>query len=114
MEEKEEEIFDTPILATPFYMDSRLEEAPVREKMGRESGDGKPRRKHRGGRRNRGRTGAEGAPQQAAPKAEAKTQEEKKSGQKPRPQKEQAPKQPSSPQPKSGESRTEAGESGEA
>ncbi len=114
VEEKEEEVLDTPILATPFYMDSRLEDAPVREKMGRESGDGKPRRKHRGGRRNRGRTGAEGAPQQAAPKAEAKTQEEQKSGQKPRPQKEQAPKQPSSPQPKSGESRAEAGESGEA
>ena len=27
-EKEEEEIFDTPILATPFYMDSKLEDAP--------------------------------------------------------------------------------------
>lgn len=52
VDEKEEESFTVrPVLSTPFYMDSKLEEAPVREKMGEESGDGKPRRRHRGGRR---------------------------------------------------------------
>ena len=112
-EKEEEEIFDTPILATPFYMDAKLEDAPVREKMGRESGDGKPRRRHRGGRRNRSKTGAEGAPQQPPAKAEAKPQEEKK-GQKPRTPKAQAPKQPPASQPKGAETRpaAEGGESG--
>ena len=118
VEEKEEEVFDTPILATPFYMDEKLEDAPVREKIGRESGDGKPRRRHRGGRRSRGKTGGETA-QQPAPKAEGKPQEEKKAGQggqKPRPAKaQQGPKQQPSSQPKGGENRSaEAGESGEA
>ena len=119
-EREEEEVFNTPILATPFYMDSRLEDAPVREKMGRESGDGKPRRKHRGGRRNRNRTGADAGAQQPAPKAEAKPQEEKKGGQggqKPRaPKAQQSPKQQPAPQPKGGEPRGAAGsgESGEA
>ena len=118
-EKEEEEIFDTPILATPFYMDSKLEDAPVREKMGRESGDGKPRRKHRGGRRNRSKAGGESAaPQQAAAKGEERPQEEKKSGQggqKPRPPKAQGPKQQSAAQPKAAESRpaAESGEGGE-
>ena len=118
-EKEEEEIFDTPILATPFYMDSKLEDAPVREKMGRESGDGKPRRKHRGGRRNRSKAGGESAaPQQAAAKGEERPQEEKKSGQgsqKPRPPKAQGPKQQSAAQPKGAESRpaAESGEGGE-
>ena len=112
-EKEEEEIFDTPILATPFYMDAKLEDAPVREKMGRESGDGKPRRRHRGGRRNRSKTSAEGVPQQPPAKAEAKPQEEKK-GQKPRTPKPQAPKQPPASQPKGAETRpaAEGGESG--
>ena len=98
VEEKEEEVFDTPILATPFYMDTKLEDAPVREKMGRESSDGKPRRKHRGGRRSRNKSGAETAAQQPAPKAEATPQEEKKGGQKPRPHKAPKAQQPA-PQP---------------
>ena len=113
VEEKEEEVFDTPILATPFYMDTKLEDAPVREKMGRESSDGKPRRKHRGGRRSRNKSGAETAAQQPAPKAEAKPQE-KKGGQKPRSPKAPKAQQPA-PQPKGGEARAaEGGESGEA
>ena len=114
VEEMEVLVFDTPILATPFYMDTKLEDAPVREKMGRESSDGKPRRKHRGGRRSRNKSGAETAAQQPAPKAEAKPQEEKKGGQKPRPPKAPKAQQPA-PQPKGGEARAaEGGESGEA
>ena len=115
-EKEEEEIFDTPILATPFYMDSKLEDAPVREKMGRESGDGKPRRRHRGGRRNRSKSGGEAAAQQQAPaKAEAKPQDEKKS-QRPRQPKAQGARPQAAPQSKGAEPRPvpESGEGGEA
>ena len=63
VEEREEEGFEMPVLSTPFYMEHALEDAPVREKMSHESGsDGKPRRKHRGGRRRSG-----SKPQDAAP-----------------------------------------------
>ena len=55
VDEKEEESFATPIFTTPFYMNSQLEEAPIREKMGEETIDGKPRRRHRGGRRRSGK-----------------------------------------------------------
>jgi len=51
VEEKEEEFFAEPILATPFYVDEELEEAPVREKISVPEG-GKSRRRHRGGRRH--------------------------------------------------------------
>ena len=55
----EEDLFAGPILSTPFYMSPELEEAPIREKIGGPgSGDGKARRKHRGGRRRGGKTGA--------------------------------------------------------
>ena len=77
VEEKDEELFSTPILATPFTMDEELEEALVREKMGIEGGEtGKPRRRHRGGRRRHKSGGAEQAkPQQQS--SEKKTGEKK-------------------------------------
>ncbi len=79
VEEKDEEVFTaTPIFTTPFYMDSHLENAPVREKMGEESADGKPRRRHRGGRR---RSGKAEQPKQTAP-AEQKS-EKRSDGKKP-------------------------------
>ena len=93
VEEPEEEL-DEPVFTTPFYMDARLEEAPVREEIGApESGDGKSRRRHRGGRR---RSGGGGKPAEARPAKQEERQtakgpksgEEKKGGQqggKPRP-----------------------------
>ena len=61
VEEREEEEFTTPVLMTPFYMDTELEDAPVREKIGESEGK---RRRHRGGRRRSGKSG-EGAPKPA-------------------------------------------------
>ena len=47
-----EESFSPPVFSTSFLVDEELEEAPVREKIGQEQGEGgKPRRRHRGGRR---------------------------------------------------------------
>ena len=59
VEEKAEELVIPPLVAPSFFVDSALEEAPVREKMSEESDGGKPR--HRGSRRGRkgGRSGAE-------------------------------------------------------
>jgi len=54
VEERTEDIFDAPILTTPFYMDHTFEDAPVREKFGQEGGENKARRRHRGGRRSHG------------------------------------------------------------
>ena len=100
VEEKEEEEFVAPVLTTPFYMDAKLEDAPVREKIGVE-GDGRSRRRSRGARR-RGK-GPEGQKQE--PKAaqggkgeQPRPGQEKKGGgqqggSKPRPPK-QGPKQP--------------------
>ncbi len=112
VEEREEEEFATPILATPFYAAPELEDAPVREKMGVEGSDsGKPRRRHRGGRRGRsGKPAGEGQQPRVEgkqpPKAENRRQlragEEKKvgqGGQKPRPPKQQGPRQPQQPRP---------------
>jgi len=99
VEEKEEELFAAPILATPFYIDKELEEAPIREKIGgAESGEssGKSRRRHRGGRRGKGGSkAASGEAQQ--PKAEnkpAKTEGKKEKQ-----------------QPKSGEEKKQGGKS---
>ena len=53
----EDEDLEMPAFTTPFYMDAKLEEAPVREKIGTPgSGEGKSRRRphHRGGHRGRG------------------------------------------------------------
>jgi len=80
VEEKEEEIFAAPILATPFYEAEEMEEALTREKMGIEGGEsGKPRRRHRGGRRRNKSVAAEvvKTEQSAEKKAEKKTTEKK-------------------------------------
>ena len=111
VEEKEEEEFAAPILTTPFYMDAQLEDAPVREKIGgAEAGEGKSRRRHRGGRRKSGaKSAGEGQQPEKQEKQESrqpakqggkqnppKENQEKKNGQggKPRPPKAQGPKQP--------------------
>ena len=59
VEEREDELLIAPIVATPFFVDEALEEAPIREKMGEESEGGRAR--HRGARRSRkgGKAGAE-------------------------------------------------------
>ena len=124
VEEKEEEEFVTPVLTTPFYMDAKLEDAPVREKIGAEDG-GRSRRRSRSRRRGKG-TGEGQAPRPDQPK-EAKQpaqgkepggkdqggkagQQEKKGGQKPRPPK-QGPKQPAQ-QPKDAAPRSAEGTDG--
>ena len=114
VEEKPEEEFIAPVItATPFYVDAQLEDAPVREKMGVEGSEtGKPRRRHRGGRRSSGKPA--GDPVKAEPKQQPKYGEEKKSGQggqKPRPPKQQAPKQPQQPRPEA--AKGESGDGGE-
>lgn len=125
VEEKEEEEFAAPVLTTPFYMDAKLEDAPVREKIGTEDG-GRSRRRSRSRRRGKG-TG-EGQPARPEQPKEAKqpakepggkdqggkaNQQEKKGGQKPRPPK-QGPKQPAQ-QPKDAAPRSaEGGDGGEA
>mgnify|MGYP000347423169 CR=1 FL=1 len=124
VEEKEEEEFVTPVLTTPFYMDAKLEDAPVREKIGAEDG-GRSRRRSRSRRRGKG-TG-EGQPARPDQPKEAKQpaqgkepggqnqggkagQQEKKGGQKPRPPK-QGPKQPAQ-QPKDAAPRSAEGTDG--
>ena len=80
VEPKEAEEFreEAPALMPPFYMDTQLEEAPMREKIGAPgSGDGKPRRRHRGGRRRGGAKSGEGVEQ---PKAEARGRRRRKGG----------------------------------
>ena len=51
VEEREEEVLVPPVIATPFFVDEALEEAPVREKMGEVSEGGRAR--HRGPRHSR-------------------------------------------------------------
>ena len=87
VEEKEESIPETPILATPFYMDP-MEDAPVREKIGAPgSGEGKSRRRHRGGRRRSGKTTPEGGEQPKAEERQAENRERPRaSGQRGKPQ----------------------------
>lgn len=114
VEEQEEEEFASPILATPFYTAPELEDAPVREKMGVEGSDsGKPRRRHRGGRRRSGKPGLEGQQPRAENKQQPKGGEEKKGGQggqKARPPKQQGPKQQPAPEARA----VEGGDGGEA
>ncbi len=125
VEEKEEEEFTAPVLTTPFYMDAKLEDAPVREKIGTEDGS-RSRRRSRSHRR--GKPAGEGQPARPEQPKEAKqpakesggkdqggkaNQQEKKGGQKPRPPK-QGPKQPAQ-QPKDAAPRSaEGGDGGEA
>ena len=55
VEEREEEELIQPVFSTSYYTDDHLAEAPRREKMSIEGSDtGKPRHRHRGGRRRRG------------------------------------------------------------
>nr|WP_295764540.1 regulatory iron-sulfur-containing complex subunit RicT [uncultured Oscillibacter sp.] len=80
VEEKEEEELIQPVFSTSYYTDDHLADAPRREKMGMEGGDtGKPRHRHRGGRRKSGPR-PEGQPP-------ASQQPPKKQGQPPRPPK---------------------------
>ncbi len=78
VEEREEEELIQPVFSTTYYTDDHLAESPRREKMSVES-DGKPRHRHRGGRRRSGPR-PEGAMQQ---------QPKKQGGQSPRPPKQQ-------------------------
>jgi len=98
VEEKQEEEFIAPVItSTAFYEAPELEDAPVREKMGVEGSEsGKPRRRHRGGRR-RSKSAASGEAQQ--PKAEPKTEKkaEPKSG-----EKKQQPRKPRPAKPQEG------------
>ena len=117
VEEKPEEEFITPVItATPFYMDSHLEDAPIREKMGVEGSDsGKPRRRHRGGRRRGGKPAGD-LVKPDAKQVQPRSGEEKKGGQgsqKPRPSKQQGPKQPQQPKPETARA-AEGGDGGEA
>ncbi|MBE6963257.1 MAG: hypothetical protein E7443_01480 [Ruminococcaceae bacterium] len=79
VEEIEEPVFSAPILSTsPLYaVDSELEDAPVREKMGQEGG--KARRRHRGGRRRGGKSEAAAEQKVKAP-AELKAEGGKSRG----------------------------------
>jgi cell fate regulator YaaT (PSP1 superfamily) len=95
VEEKQEEEFIAPVITgTAFYEAPELEDAPVREKMGAESGEGgKRRRHHRGGRRRSKSAAGETQPKteqkaEKQPKAEPKPAE-KKQARKPRPAKTQ-------------------------
>ena len=83
VEEREEEELIQPVFSTSYYTDDHLAEAPRREKMGVE-GDGKPRHRHRGGRRRGGPRPEGQAAFQPPPK---------KQGQSPRP-----PRQPGRPE----------------
>ena len=116
VEAKPEEEFVAPVItATPFYVDAQLEDAPTREKMGVEGSEsGKPRRRHRGGRRRSGKPAGELL--KAEPKQQPKSGEEKEkkggqSGQKSRTPKQQAPKQSQQPRPEA--AAAEGGDSGE-
>ena len=88
VEEKEEELFASPVLATPFYIDKELEEAPIREKIGgaESSESSKSRRRHRGGRRGKaGSKPASGEAQQPKAENKAARTEGKKEKQQPKP-----------------------------
>jgi cell fate regulator YaaT (PSP1 superfamily) len=113
VEEKEEEVFDTPSWPRPStWMPSWRTPPSGRRWAGRAVTESPPQAPGRPPEpqphRRRGRGPA------AGPKAETKPQEEKKGGQKPRPPKAPKTQQPA-PQPKGGEARAaEGGESGEA
>ncbi|MCI9578783.1 MAG: stage 0 sporulation family protein [Oscillibacter sp.] len=80
VEEREEEELIQPVFSTTYYTDDHLAESPRREKMSVES-DGKPRHRHRGGRRRSGPR-PEGQAVQQLPK--------KQGGQPPRPPRQQS------------------------
>ena len=97
VEEKTEEEFLTPVITgTPFYTAPELEDAPVREKMGQD-GDGKSRRRHRGGRRRSGGLGV--VPEHArAPEGTRVPADPEKKPRQPRPPKQGEQKQSPRPQ----------------
>ncbi len=80
VEEREEEELIQPVFSTTYYTDDHLAESPRREKMSVES-DGKPRHRHRGGRRRSGPR-PEGQAVQQPPR--------KQGGQPPRPPRQQS------------------------
>ena len=79
VEEKEDELLVAPIIATPYLVDSVLEEAPVREKMGEESEDGKLRHRSRRGRKGGGKAAAQERSGVVAEKSEKKAKKAEKS-----------------------------------
>ena len=102
VEEKEEEFFAEPILATPFYVDEALEDAPMREKTGKGSAEGgKSRRRHRGGRRHsKGNKPEQAAAPAPEKKPEKKTEKKPEKKEPPKAAKESGKgKQPKAPRP---------------
>ena len=123
VEERKEEDFPPPVLTTPFYMNSNLEDAPLREKPSEEEGEERPQshRRHRSGRRGPKPAG-EGRSEGGKPRENRPSQEKKgqrSGGGKPRPPKAQqgkgqSPRPNPKPRPENGAPNKEAGESAEA
>ena len=82
VEEKEDELLVAPIIATPYLVDSVLEEAPVREKMGEESEDGRLRHRSRRSRKSGGKAAAQERSGVVAEKSEKKAKRAEKAAQK--------------------------------
>ena len=82
VEEKKDELAE-PVLTPPFYMNSNLEDAPLREKMREETGpDGKPRRRHRssGSRRSGSGRPQGGKPAEGRPEASGQQPQQPRGG----------------------------------
>ena len=109
VEEPQEDEMIAPVITTPFYMDTALEETPSREKMNLPEGEGQARRRaHRGGGRRRGGKPAGSGERPAGaqqPSGQDKPAEKKQpqSGGRPRPPRQdqvgQKPRQPQQGQP---------------
>ena len=95
VEEKEEELFELPVISSSFFLDHELEDAPTREKIGgAENGEGgKSRRRHRGGRRRNknAQTKAAEPVAEKVEKAEKGEKAEKKTDRKPEKKTEKKP-----------------------
>jgi hypothetical protein len=95
VEEKEEDLFEMPVISSSFFTDPELEDAPIREKIGgAESGEGgKSRRRHRGGRRRHknGQTKAAEQVTEKTEKPEKSEKSEKKTDRKPEKKQEKKP-----------------------
>lgn len=120
-EPREEDELISPVITTPFYMDSHLEETPSREKMSTPEGEGQARRRaHRGGRRRSGKP-AGAAERPAGAQQSADKPGEKKptqSGGKPRPPRQdqagKKPRQAGQPQQQSQPPKAPEGQGGQA
>ena len=119
VEERDEDSFDMLVMSSPMYRTPpRLEDAPVREKIGAPaSGEGGKSRRHRGGRR-RGKGGETAKAEQPAVKAERSEKKPEPKGEK-RPEKKaeksrppKAPKQQPKPEERSAVEKS-AAETGE-